>query len=163
MAISTIDSTGLASAAVTQPKIASGVAGSGPVLCVQSTNQPSLSASTWVKIPFNSVVTDTASCWGSGTYNFTPNVAGYYLCTFNAMANTASGIMVIAVRKNDTDEWGTTGWVSASGTVNQTTSTIISCNGTTDYISAYVYCSANNSLTQYSWQNTMNISLIRSA
>lgn len=149
--------------AITQPKIGGNVAGTWPFLCVQSTNSPSLSAGTWTKVPFNVVANDTNSRWNSSTYTYTPDVPGYYLCTFNALCNSSGGYLVVTINKtNGGGEHGTNGWGSQTSYGQQTT-TEIYCNGTTDGIYASVFSSNANTLTPYSWHNELNIALVRKA
>ena len=132
----------------------------GPALSVQSNNSPSVSSNTWTKIPFNSVQYDTSKMWSSSGFYCVPQTPGFYLCTLNATPTSACPV-VIAIRKNASEEWGTIGW-NAINTAGQSTSTIIYCNGITDYLSGWVYFKdLTTTISQHSWQTTMNIVMLR--
>jgi hypothetical protein len=80
---------------------------------------------------------DTASCFNTGTYRFTPNVAGYYMIT-GAVSTTGyvtGGQYVPIILKNGSTivAGGYSTGVTGSGVINNV-SGLISMNGTTDYI-----------------------------
>jgi hypothetical protein len=51
---------------------------SGPAFSAYSSGVVSLPASTFTKIPIDTEEFDTANCFNTSTYRFTPTVAGYY-------------------------------------------------------------------------------------
>jgi len=61
---------------VSQPKVASGVAGTGPAFMAESTVDQSVTSATWTKVTLGNEIFDTDSCFSSS--RFTPTVAGYY-------------------------------------------------------------------------------------
>jgi len=80
---------------------------------------------------------DTANCFNTSTYRFTPNVAGYYMIT-GAVATTGyitGGQYVPVILKNGSTivAGGYSTGVTGSGIINNV-SGLIFMNGTTDYI-----------------------------
>jgi hypothetical protein len=130
----------IATGAVTQTKIATGVAGTGPLFSASKTGADQVIAtSTTTKVTFETADVDTASCFSSST--FTPNVAGYYQFIFMAQSEIVSSGRVVT-------------WISKSGTrlnlreenlngpavtyPSRFMSAILYANGTTDYFEIYV-------------------------
>ena len=100
----------------------------------------SISAGNWVKATVSNELFDTANCFNTSTYRFTPNVAGYY--QFNGTLRgegTSVTVFVVEFYKNGAS-YSRGGQISStsSGTmVNHTD--LIYCNGTTDYVEFYVF------------------------
>lgn len=135
---------GLPSATVTQATLATPVAGTGPAFSAYlSANQTGISNTTWTKIQFNAEDFDTNNNFDSTTnYRFTPTIAGYYqinaACQFDASATPAT-VGYLSIYKNGSayrTTYFTGNVVEFFGAVN---SCVISFNGSTDYIEAYVY------------------------
>jgi hypothetical protein len=114
------------------------VSGNMPAFASYLSSNQTISAGTLVTVQFSATQFDTASCFNTGTYRFTPTVAGYYLFTaffgYTANPNNDQWIMIY---KNG----------SYYGTVNESNPTasasfggfpcspiLISMNGTTDYV-----------------------------
>lgn len=104
----------------------------------------SISPTTWTKVEFNAENFDTASCFDTTTYRFTPNVAGYYQvnATINTNYATAKRVL-LAFYKN-----GSTYLVAvdldspslSSQSFNEVTgSALVYMNGSTDYLEVYGY------------------------
>ena len=92
----------------------------------------------WVKVQFNTEVFDTNSNYDTGTYRFTPTVAGYYQVNFNAYLNASVALASyngIALYKNGSIYTGNA--LIIAGVAQLQVSQIIYCNGSTDYIEAY--------------------------
>lgn len=126
---------------------------------------------TITKVALDTEVFDTANCFNTTNYRFTPNVAGYYLIS-GAVAGYSTGTSLTAsvtlIYKN--------GAIAASAQINGPTGTlllqpsisqIIYLNGSTDYVELYglVVASASSQLfvgtsLQYT---TMTGCLIRAA
>jgi hypothetical protein len=134
--------------AVTQAKLASGVAGNGPAFNVYVGSAFSCSAGASTKIQFNTENFDTASCFDSTTnYRFTPNVAGYYQFNLHMLLNGVSATQAQIYKNGSQVTYGT-----YNSTANNAQGTVavdlIYCNGSTDYIEFYIYSSATvNSFT----------------
>jgi hypothetical protein len=111
-----------------------------PAFSAYSSNSQSFSSGTPAKIQYNVKDWDTNNCYDSTTnYRFTPNVAGYYQFNITATVATASITSELSIWKN--------GAVFAYGPYPNTTSSqptwtsmncLIFCNGTTDYVEAYL-------------------------
>lgn len=107
----------------------------------------SLSTSAFTKILFQVEEYDTNSNFASS--RFTPTVAGYY--QVNAAANVAGGTTAetsIAVYKNGSNhKQGPDYTISSGAQYSQTISTLVYCNGSTDYIEIYLYVGTSGKST----------------
>jgi len=117
--------------AVTQAKLSSGVAGTGPAFSVYKATDQTLTAAVYTVLQFDSELFDTDSCWDTSTYKFTPNVAGYYYFGFT-FSSTSSQTQLLQIRKNTTDytihyDFGSSSWAN-SGVI------FLYLNGTTDFV-----------------------------
>lgn len=126
----------------------------------------SISNSSYTKIAFNSKVFDTANCYDTSNYRFTPNVAGYYqfnLCLEDATGFT-TGYQYAVIYKNGSIYSRFLGLPSVYG-ASANVSSIIYCNGTTDYIEAYYFqASGSSSALDGNLLNTFfNGALVRAA
>ena len=73
---------------ITQAMLGSGVyAGYGPAFSAYTLSIQSVSNNTNTKIVFDVKEYDTASCFSTSTYRFTPNVAGYYMFMMSLRLN----------------------------------------------------------------------------
>jgi hypothetical protein len=129
----------------------------GATITVASTAAPAFSAnlststtvstSTYVKVPFNSEVTDTNSNYDPTTnYRFTPTVAGYYQINLYVLSSAATTQVSVIYKNGNQFTGGTCGaLVSGIGT-GTTSSGLISMNGTTDYVEGYVYQTVSGSI-----------------
>ena len=154
---SSVSTTYLQDASVTQAKLGTGVAGNGPAFKVYrgTSNQTGLSSGTNNLIQFNAVSYDTVNGWDAVNYRWTPNVAGYYL--FVAAADMAAssgyaGVFSLNLYKNGSSAavigsiWG------AATTLTEfapSGSAMVYMNGTTDYVSVYAYISGTSPLVYY--------------
>ena len=117
------------------------VSGNMPAFSAWKSSSQSYSASTWTKVTFDTEEYDTANCFASST--FTPNVAGYYLCTARIQI-VADGTAMQEIRsafyKNGTIfKQGSYIYIPAT-TVRQmgmVMSAVIYCNGSSDYVEVY--------------------------
>lgn len=166
---------GLPSATVTQATLATPVAGTGPTFSAYlSSSQTITSTGTPTKIQFNTETFDTASCFDTSNYRFTPTVAGYYQVNVMLSIGVTSGrayYMECDVYKNGSNFRGTTASFSSSGSganPAMTNSSVIYMNGTTDYLEVYFaqvdYTSAGSVtiLQSATWSN-FSASLVRGA
>jgi hypothetical protein len=135
----------LVDGSVTQAKLSTNVVGNGPAFSVAVGSQ-TISNSTTTTIQFTTVTFDTASCYNTSTYRFTPNVAGYYWFSFTSSGNNLlTGETFAYILKN------TSGSIiydiQASGVWSQSGSLMYYANGTTDYFSVQLYQSSGSSKT----------------
>lgn len=131
------------SATVTQTMLASGIAGNGPAFFASLINGnvvQSITTNVWTKAKIDTKTFDTASCFDTTNYRFTPNVAGYYLVTWTLdLTASASTVQMAALYKNGTGIFYSGAWALPSGTYNFLfgSSAVVFMNGTTDYLEVY--------------------------
>lgn len=150
----------LASSSVTQPKVATGVAGSGPAFSAYQSSAQTLSSSTNTKILFQTEEWDTNNNFSSST--FTPTVAGYYQINSAIRLNSSySGGRLMLYKNGSLIK---TGSDSGSATVAVfSLSSTVYCNGTTDYIDIYALIGTGQALSSAAWDTWVNGCLVRSA
>jgi hypothetical protein len=173
MPISTIGTAGLEAAGVSQAKLATGVAGTGPAFSAyQSTAQTALAAGTNTKLLFqteefdtNSNFNNTASTVGSTpAYAFLPTVAGYYQVNANFVANTNYAYGNISVYKNGIlAKFGNSSGQGYNSSNAWTISVLIYMNGTTDYLEIYGLTSVSQTPAAASTYTYFQAFLARSA
>ena len=157
--ISGVVAGGLPDATITQAEIASNVAGTGPAFSAYQSSSQSVSATTFTKVTFDSEVFDTNSNFASST--FTPTVAGYYQINSGVSVLTATTRLIVAVYKNGTTY--SVGNDLNSSAYATSVSSLIYCNGSTDYLDIYVYCAGASSLNAASSRTWFNGALVRAA
>ena len=162
-----VGTTYLAGGAVTQAKLASGVAGTGPAFSAALNEvQQSIPSSTWTKLQLSLEDFDTNSNYNTSTYRFTPTVAGYYQINGAAsiLGTNASGANIIAIYRNGGEyKRGSRVPNLASSTVSINISTVVYCNGSTDYIELYIYLGAANDTEASPNYTYLSGSLVRAA
>jgi hypothetical protein len=149
---------------VAQTNIGTNVGGTGPAFSAwKSTNQTPSSGS-FTKVTFDTEIFDTNSNFASST--FTPSVAGYY--QINSCVDCGSASItraLIAIYKNGSSYQYSGPYVIASSTeFGPTISSVVYCNGTTDYIDIYARIDGGTVVFYSGQQNTwFNAALIRAA
>jgi len=118
------------------------VSGNMPAFSAYMSGTLSVSTSTNTKIPINTEEWDTANCFDTSTYRFTPNVAGYYQvqgAIFISPPNNTSGF-ILSIFKNG-NEYKQIHRDQYEVNFNQLAcgSTVVDLNGSTDYIELYVW------------------------
>ena len=120
----------------------------GPAFSAYLATNQTASASTWTKVQMAAEDFDTASCYDTSTYRFTPNVAGYY--KINARVYTSGSwqaLVGVQIYKNGSAYAGAVAGINGAtfdGTPE--TSSVIYMNGTTDYLEVYGYGSSGTPL-----------------
>jgi hypothetical protein len=114
------------------------VSGNMPAFGAYQSTLQSLPAATYTKINFQTEEFDTHNCFDSTTnYRFTPTVAGYYQLNATMSLAAASSEGYITFRKNGSAfKAGNDIGGSAYGV---TISTIVSLNGSSDYVEVWGY------------------------
>ena len=128
---------GLPDAIITQPELATGVAGTGPAFSAYASTTQSISSATFTKVTFGAEDYDTNSNFASST--FTPTVAGYYQInvTGNYGGTGSPTREIIALYKNGSVLQRL---VDSSANVNILSGSIqVYMNGSTDYLEVYAY------------------------
>jgi len=127
------------------------VTGNMPTFSAYTSSNFAVTNDTNTKVPYNTEDWDTASCYNTTDYRFTPNVAGYYqvnAALFIAPPAGATSGYVFMLYKNgsdnrqlDRDQFEIYFNQLASG------SAIVHMNGTSDYIEIFIYQNSGGSLT----------------
>jgi hypothetical protein len=126
-----------------QPALSTGVAGTGPAFRAFATSNQSVTANTNTLVALQSESFDTANCFNTSTYRFTPNVAGYYFLAGHfgwnsSAANTFFSIYLNGSEYNRGSDNGSV-WV---GDV----AALVYMNGSTDYVELRVQGTATQSM-----------------
>ena len=139
----------LVDGSVTQVKLSTNVAGNGPAFSVYNNAAQTISNATSTKITLNTEEFDTNNNFDSTTnYRFTPTVAGYYQINFGCglSGTNVNGLVIGAIYKNGSSYKNIYGsYQSTTGNGGVEVSTIISMNGSTDYVEFYLYQSTGAS------------------
>ena len=150
--------------AVTQAKLAAGVAGNGPAFSAYASAGTTVPDATYTKINFASEDFDTNNNFASS--RFTPTVAGYYQINANTRfgAMTASSNFLTIYRNGGGYNRGSSTSLSSSGYNYPVVTGLVYCNGTTDYIEIYAYQNSGSSqLTDDGTVYKFTGSLVRAA
>jgi len=142
--------------------------GNGPAFSANTVTAQSFPNSTYTKVQINVETFDTNSNYDPTTnYRFTPTVAGYYQINGNvSFVGAAAGYARVAIYKNGGD------WIQGSGIPNNTqiggqatVSSVISFNGTTDYVELYAWQNSGGALTLQTSvsNNTFSGAMVRGA
>ena len=129
------------------------VVGNGPAFRATLSSTQTLATTVTTKVQLNSEDFDTANCYDTSTYRFTPNVAGYYQVNMNIQIGQSNftGAIVGRVYKNGSDvrvvETATVSTTSAYP--NVAGSFMIYMNGSTDYLELYAYQNSGGNRTIY--------------
>ena len=94
----------------------------------------------WTKIAHDVKNYDTANCYNTTTYRFTPNVAGYYLANTEIIGIASTGTQFLsAVYKNGSfaQYIGNLRYGTGAGEGGVSGCCIVYMNGSTDYIESY--------------------------
>lgn len=142
---STFFGDGTGSLTVQQNGVTLGTYGNIPAFsCTMSGNQ-SLTAAAYTVLQFNTEEFDTANCFDTSTYRFTPNIAGYYAIS-GAFSLSSTGVPLIYVYKNGTGyKRGTYTFSATLFAINM--SCLVYCNGTTDYVQLIGRTESNSTVT----------------
>jgi hypothetical protein len=132
------------SATVTQGMIGSGVAGTGPAFSAYASSSGTITSDVWTKVPINTEGFDTNSNFDTGTYRFTPTVAGYYSFTGSVFTQGSTSVtrLLLGIYKNGVEAQGGIIGDLRGGTVTNSGvngSVLLNMNGTTDYAEFYLY------------------------
>ncbi len=165
--ITGISAGGLPDAIITQPEIASGVAGTGPAFSASVTGTTTITSGVFTKMVFNSENWDTASCFDSTTnYRFTPNVAGYYLISGSLDAGTstnASRAIPVIYKNGSAYRFGVNLGTASGSTFATGVSAQVYLNGSTDYVELFAYVLATTAQYTASTATWFDGVLVRAA
>jgi hypothetical protein len=118
-------------------------AGTGPAFSAYLGTTQNPANATYTKVQIDTETFDTASCFDTATYRFTPNVAGYYQVQAACrISSTTPSTYVWAIYKNGSNVAELNIANAPAAFDNRVVSSLVSMNGTTDYLEFYCYCSA---------------------
>ena len=145
------------------------VSGNMPAFSVYLGSNQTISNNTDTIVPFDTKEFDTATCFNTSTYRFTPNVAGYY--QFNWSTNiyipTTGEAQCVLFKNGSIYKISTDMSMGTSGAQwNQPGASIAYANGTTDYFQIKAYQNSGSSRTLYggnTWSTWFNGILVRTA
>jgi hypothetical protein len=141
----------------------------GPAFSAYVGSNQSVSNSTFTKVAINTEEFDTASCFDTSTYRFTPNVAGYYQVSGIVSVGTSAitaGLSAIYKNGSRYKDGSSLGGISGSSFtfLASQVSALIYMNGTTDYIELYAYVVATTPIFFGGISSTsFQASMVRSA
>jgi hypothetical protein len=116
---------------------------SNPSFSVFRTTDQTVTANTYTKVAFTSEAWDTDNCFDSTTnYRFTPTVAGKYLIQFCIIGSGTANYGVLYFNGSRVKGLGQAG---SGATANG--STILSFNGTSDYVEFFAYLTSGTTIT----------------
>lgn len=152
---------------VSQSNLAANVAGNGPSFSYyQSVSQTGIATGTETKVTFTSQEFDTTGGMYSSS-RFTPSIAGYYKINACVYLSGSIGATLTEIRKNGSVyKFGNYHSVTTNTTEAGTlVSSLVYCNGSTDYIEIYVFyygtgTASTNATQPRTWFNGC---LVRSA
>jgi len=138
------------------------VSGGMPAFSYQQASGQSITGGTTTKITFDTKVFDTNNLVSSS--RFTPNIAGYYQISWAVASNLVQNRIFASLWKNGS-EYARGQDTTAAATVVYSSggSSVVYCNGSTDYLEIYVYFQSTSN-TQGSVVSTFfNGSMIRTS
>jgi len=128
---------------MTRTNFVSGIGGTNtPAFYADRNAAQTLTTATLTTILFNSELFDTNSNYDTATGRFTPTTAGKYLVYANLIMGDIGDqkFNLCEIHKNGSFvDYGQNFMSGASGNITSSASSIIDCNGTTDYISVVGY------------------------
>ena len=134
-------------ASVTQAMLGSGLAGTGPAFSAYLATNQSYTTPNYTKVTFQTEEYDTASCYDNTTnYRFTPNVAGYYLFTWNVQGNATNRSTAYLYKNGSAYKSGVDSIGNGSNNNSSNGSAMAYANGSTDYFEIYFQGNINNTL-----------------
>jgi len=140
-----VGTTYLTDASVTQVKLGTNVAGTGPAFGAYAVATTSIPSATYTKITYDTEEFDTNNNFASS--RFTPTVAGYYQINGGFATLAGSGLMLATIFKNG-GAFKTGNQVTASSFgVQSCVNSIIYFNGSTDYVEIYGFQSSGSTVS----------------
>ena len=111
----------------------------GPAFSAYQSSAQTLSSGTFTVLQFQTKEFDTDTCYSTSTYQFTPNVAGYYYFTVGLAISSTNTYILLSLAKNGTSETKRMVYTNPATVNNISGSALIYLNGTTDYVCALGY------------------------
>jgi hypothetical protein len=135
-----------------------------PAFSAYQSSAQTLTGATFTKISLQSEEFDTNSNFDSTTnYRFTPTVAGYYQFNAALQVGVSASTALITFYKNGS-EFKRPTYMSGSSVVNSASSSaLIYCNGTSDYVEFYALLGTGQALSASATYTWFQGSMVRSA
>ncbi len=156
---------GLPDAIITQPELATGVAGTGPAFSAYASSGVTVTTATWTKATLDTEEFDTNTNFASN--RFTPTVAGYYQLNGAVQFSAATSLTrtIINIYKNGSAyKQGVYFYVvNTNAAQANVVSSLVYANGTTDYFELYGYVEGVGTLTQSATATYFNGAMVRAA
>lgn len=132
------------------------------VLSVSRAANQSVSDSTYTAVLYDTTALDTQSAYASGNGRYTPTVAGKYLVIATGVYGVVTAISNgrTAIYKNGAavaESIGNAFTANVASSTAITCSTIVSMNGTTDYIQTFCYVAGTGGGNKVTGDSTGNI------
>jgi hypothetical protein len=109
---------------------------SAPTFSAYSNVAPqSVTSGSVTKVQINTKVFDTANCFDTTLYRYTPNVAGYYQVNYSVYPYTTINFAIAYLYKNGSQQVTFNQFFGSN--TSATGSCLIYMNGTTDYIELF--------------------------
>ena len=119
-----------------------------PVFFARNNNTQSIPNNTSTKIEFNSEVFDSHGYYDHSTnYRFTPLLAGYYYITASIYYVNVNNVYAIDIKKNGSRYVNLDFKVDFAGTRSAFISSLVSFNGSSDYVEIFGYHTTGSSIT----------------
>ena len=134
---STFSADGTGPLNVQQNGVTLGIYGNIPAFSAYLSGTQTISTATWTKYAASVERFDTAGCYDTTNYRFTPTVAGYYMVFVANWYSSATGAMPTAIYRNGTEYTRHYTYQSSGNTTS--CQTLIYLNGISDYVEAYFY------------------------
>jgi hypothetical protein len=117
----------------------------GPAFSAYQSSATSLSSGAFTKVLFATEEFDTNNNFASST--FTPTVAGYYQVNGAVNIDTITGLFIAAIYKNGS-RYKDGVWINVVAQQTKSlVSSVVYCNGTTDYLEIYAFNSGSTANT----------------
>jgi hypothetical protein len=159
--ITGISAGGLPDAIITQPELATGVAGTGPAFRAYQNSSQSLSGGVSTKVNLQAENFDTNSNFDTSNSRFTPTVAGYYFITGMVALGAATNVQA-TIRKNGSVE-GYGAYLVGTVSYGASVTGIVYLNGSTDYVELFMYVSGTTSTDDGTADTYFSGALVRAA
>lgn len=122
----------------------------GPAFSAYLPTNQTISAATWTKVALATEEFDTNSNYDTSLYRFTPNVAGYYMCSFGAFGGGSTNTIAVysqLYKNGSAFRVGSVVTFSAYNNAISTGSALVYMNGTTDYLELFAYLNVTGTAT----------------
>lgn len=122
----------------------------GPAFSAYSNTTQSLTGFVYTKVSLQAEEYDTANCFDTSTYRFTPNVTGYYSVTAAVyLVGGVSAQLSANIYKNGSNYKQGPFTPPATNDMGSNISTLVYMNGSTDYIELYAYQTGGSARNLY--------------